>query len=590
MLSRDQTPTVSPMPDGRGWRAATVAVVVAFLLMWYAAWASPAVAATRVTLAFAGDLLMHVPIGGGEYDPSTGRYDFGAVFAPIAPYLSEADYTVANLETRLAGAAHGYHGYPSFNTPDDLAPALRAAGIDALGTANNHSLDMGWEGVVRTLDVLDGAGLRHAGTARSPAERDAPCLVDVGGVRVALLNYTDYLNGIPLPSGRPYAVNVLSVAAVATEAARARAAGAELVVAFVHWGSEYQRTPSPSQTSVAPALIDAGVDLIVGHHPHVVQPIARVRGSSGREGFVAYSLGNFVSAQRSDYRDCGLLLFVDVLEDGAGARVTGLRYLPVYVQKTWAGGRTRYRVLPVHPDLPSGGDLPVSSSERWRMGQVWEELTAQLGGAGGSGGGGGGDGGVPGVVPYQPRTYDEAALALVDRGVMHGYPNGDLGLQNPAWRQQFAKMVVLALGIPVSEADVCPFADVEVGGAGTLYPDNYVAAAAEAGVIRGTDTGVFEPRADVTRIQAVVMVTRRLETLAPGVLTEAPSGPGAPRSTWGGHLSGDHLVAAARAEAAGLLDGLPLAGLDPWSPMPRGELAQLLWNCLRLVPAEAGEG
>ncbi len=587
MLSRVHAPMVSLMADGRRRTAAAVAVVVVLLIAWFAAVAAPAAAATRVTLGFAGDLLMHVPIGAGEYDSSTGRYDFGAVFAPIAPYLSEADYTVANLETRLAGAARGYHGYPSFNTPDDLAPALRAAGIDAFGTANNHSLDMGWDGVVRTLDVLDGAGLRHAGTARSPAERDAPCLIDVGGVCIALLNYTDYLNGIPLPSGRPYAVNVLSVAAVATEAARARAAGAELVVAFVHWGSEYQRAPSPSQTSLALALIDAGVDLIVGHHPHVVQPIARVRGASGREGFVAYSLGNFISAQRSRYRDSGLLLYADVLEDAAGARVTGLRYLPVYVQKTWSGGRTRYRVLPVHPDVPPGSDLGVSSSERWRMGQVWDELTAQLGGAGDSDGGRAGGGGVPGVVPYQPRTYDEAAMALVDRGVMQGYPNGDLGLWDPAWRQQFAKMVVLTLGIPVSEADVCPFADVEAGGAATLYPDNYIAAATGAGIIRGTDPGVFEPRADVTRIQAVAMVTRGLDRAAPGVLAPAGAAPGAPPSTWGGHLSGDHLVAAARAEAAGLLAGLPLAGLDPWSPMPRGELAQLLWNCLRLVPAEA---
>lgn len=552
-------------------RAAACGLILVAGLAFFGA-PAPAAAVTRVTLAFAGDLLMHVPIGASVYDPATGRYDFGRVFAPIAPYLSEADYTVANLETRLAGAARGYHGYPSFNSPDDLAPALRAAGVDALGTANNHSLDMGWEGVVRTLDVLETAGLRHAGTARTPAERDAPCVVDVRGVRIAFLNYTDYLNGIPPPAGRPYAVNVLSVAAVAAEAARARAEGAELVVAFLHWGSEYQRTPSRVQTSLAPALIDAGVDLIVGHHPHVVQPIARVRGSSGREGYVAYSLGNFVSDQRSRYRDSGLLLYADVLEDGSGVRVTGLRYLPVYVQKTWWGGRTRYRVLPAHPDLPPGSDLGVSSSERWRMAQVWEELAAA-------------GGGVPGVTPYHPRAYDEAASALVDRGIMQGYADGDLGLRDPAWRQQFAKMVVLSLGIPVSEADVCPFADVEAGGPATLYPDNYIAAAAAAGIVRGTDTGTFDPRAEVTRIQAVAMLTRGLDLVAPGALDAAPSGPGTPASAWAAHLTGDYLTAVARAEAGGLLDGLPLAALDPWRPMPRGELAQVLWNCLRLLAA-----
>lgn len=521
---------------------------------------------------------MHVPIGAGDYDPDTGRYDFGRVFAPIAPCLSEADYTVANLETRLAGASPGYHGYPRFNSPDELAPALRAAGIDALGTANNHSLDMGWDGVVRTLDVLDGSGLRHAGTARNTAERDAPCLVDVRGVRIALLNYTDYLNGIPLPSGRPYAVNVLSVAAVAAEARRARAEGAELVVAFLHWGTEYQRMPSHAQTTLAPALIDAGVDLIVGHHPHVVQPIARVRGSSGREGFVAYSLGNFVSGQRSRYRDSGLLLYADVLEDGSGARVTGLRYLPVYVQRAWAAGRIRYRVLPVHPDIPAAGDLGLSSGDRGRMQQVWGELTAHIGG-------GAAAGGVPGVTVYHPPAYEEAAYELMARGILQGYANGDLGLRDPAWRQQFAKMAVLALGIPVSEADVWRFTDVEVGGPATLYPDNYIAAAAGAGMIRGTGPVTFDPRAEVTRVQAVAMVTRGLDLVAPGTLGAAPDGLGSPASSWGSHLSGDHLVAAARAEAGGLLEGLPLAGLDPWHPMPRGELAQLLWNCLLLCSA-----
>ncbi len=345
---------------------------------------------THVTLAFAGDLLMHTPIGYSCYDSATGRYRFDEVFAPIAPYLSDADCTIVNLETRLAGASRGYQGYPAFNTPDDLAPALRGAGIDALGTANNHSLDMGWDGVVRTLDVLDRNGLRHAGTARSQAERDAPRILDVGGIKVGLLNYTDYLNGIPMPSGRPYAVNVLLIGSVASDIVRARQAGAELVVAFVHWGSEYQRYPSSSQTAAASSLIDLGVDLIVGHHPHVVQPIVRVRGRTGREGYVAYSLGNFVSDQRSRYRDSGLMVWADVVRDSAGTRVTGMRYLPTYVQKTWSGGRTRFRVLPVHPSVTSPSDLGVSSGERWRMDQVWAELTSHVPSA-------------AGVTVYRPR-------------------------------------------------------------------------------------------------------------------------------------------------------------------------------------------
>ncbi|MBC7292993.1 MAG: CapA family protein, partial [Thermoleophilia bacterium] len=219
-------------------------------------------------------MIPHMPILSSVKDAATGSYDFRPIFAPVAPYLARTDYTVANLETKLAGPGPGYSGYPLFNSPAELAYALRDVGVDLLATANNHALDMGWQGLTATLDKLDEAGLAHVGTYRSAHEKQKPFIVDLRGIRVAFLNYTASLNGFSLPKEHPYAVNLLDPLQVAEDAQVARLWGADVVIALLHFGNEYQREPDPEETKLTQELLSRGVDVIIGSHPHVVQPIA----------------------------------------------------------------------------------------------------------------------------------------------------------------------------------------------------------------------------------------------------------------------------------------------------------------------------
>ena len=333
----------------------------------------------RVTVAAAGDFLMHMPIV--DCAKTASDYEFNPIFLPVQRYLESAHFAVVNLETRLAGADFGYSGYPRFNTPAELARDIGEMGVDLVATANNHSMDMGAKGVFRTLENLDAAGMPHVGTARSAEEQASVPIFEVEGVQIAFLNATSSLNGIPLPEDHPFAVTMIDSTLLLTQAATARGRGADVVIAVLHWGEEYSRESSEGQREVAHRLLNGGIDVIIGSHPHVVEPIQRL--TVERDGrpfttYVAYSLGNFVSNQRDRYRDSGIVLFVDIEKGHEGVSVTGVRFLPVWVQKTPVNGMSHYRVLPIHPAIDPQSDLTLTSADRRRMDQVWQELTEML--------------------------------------------------------------------------------------------------------------------------------------------------------------------------------------------------------------------
>lgn len=282
------------------------------------------------------------------------RLDFRPMLRGVAPVLRSADLAVCHLETPLAPAGGPFAGYPAFSVPPQVVPALRQVGFDACTTASNHSLDRGTDGLERTLNTLDRYGVAHGGTGRTAQEQRKPVLLDVGdgagAVSVALLSYTFGTNGIPLPTGQPWAVNLIDPAQIVGEAAAARRAGADIVAVALHAGTEYVTAPDDYQTDVVDEITRSpDIDIVYGHHAHVPQPIDRVNGT-----WVAYGLGNFVAAQqtaqRLTYRGVSVRFELTERRRATGGfTVTDIGYLPTAI--TGADPNRPTRVLDVRADL-----------------------------------------------------------------------------------------------------------------------------------------------------------------------------------------------------------------------------------------------
>jgi poly-gamma-glutamate capsule biosynthesis protein CapA/YwtB (metallophosphatase superfamily) len=301
------------------------------------------------TLVATGDVLVHQDralTAGARQDD--GSYDFSGVFARIAPLIGAADLAICHLETPVAPAGGPYRGYPSFAVQPEIVGALAGAGYDLCSTASNHSLDDGTDGLVRTLDVLEAAGIGHTGTYRTEAESTEPRIVDAGGVRVGHVAATYGLNGVPPPAGREWSVDVAPVPDVdglLAAAARARAAGAEVVVASLHCCQEYSNDPTDAQiTAVRALLASPDVDLVLGHHAHVVQPFEQIAGE-----WAAYGLGNHVAEHTTrgyPTEDSVLARFTFSRGDDGRFTVTRAEAVPLQIEL----GAERVRVVPAGPE------------------------------------------------------------------------------------------------------------------------------------------------------------------------------------------------------------------------------------------------
>lgn len=313
---------------------------------------------------FAGDLMQHEPqLVSARLDSNT--YDYAESFRYISPVIKAADVAIANLEVPVGAAP--YSGYPRFSAPPAFARAVRDAGFDILVTANNHSLDQYKRGVIRTVEVLDSLGIPHTGVFRDPAEREEryPLPFEAGGIRFALLDYTYGTNGIP--DRPPAVVNRIDTAQMKRDLAAAKALAPDFIVVCVHWGLEYKMLPEASQKDLAAFLTDNGADLVIGSHPHVVQPMHAVRDSTGRiRKVVAYSLGNYISNQRNIDTQGGATLTVTFVREGNQARIAGCSYGLVWMWKpVGEDGRQRFYVVPVQN--AQRGDYPLSPDEKTRL-------------------------------------------------------------------------------------------------------------------------------------------------------------------------------------------------------------------------------
>jgi poly-gamma-glutamate synthesis protein (capsule biosynthesis protein) len=336
-------------------------------------------------LLFAGDIMGHAPQIKSAEVAAGKKYDYSPCFRYINPLLEQADVAIGNLELTLPGKPP-YTGYPMFRSPDALADALKGAGFDLLVTANNHSNDAYGAGVTATIETLRNVGFQQTGTFLNAADRKAhyPLILYKNGFKIAILNYTYDTNGVPTQA--PTIVNLIDTAQIADDLYEARARKPHYIIVVMHWGIEYQLKENADQRRLARMLIRNGADLIIGMHPHVVQPIrtetARMPDGSLKEVLTVYSLGNFISNQRQPNTDGGILFQVDLLKT-KGSPVVRLGkngYIPVwrYMHRA-ASGKTVYYTLPIarlerRPDLFS--DMP--STARASMLKYAEQLRKRL--------------------------------------------------------------------------------------------------------------------------------------------------------------------------------------------------------------------
>ena len=330
---------------------------------------------STATIRSAGDVLIHIPVFQNARK-SDGSYDFSHIFTYSEDIISDCDYFVANLETTLGGTnGRSYTGFPRFNSPDSIVDALKGAGVDCLLTANNHTFDTNGSGVLRTIDIIEKAGLDYTGT-RKTTDDPQYFTKKISGINFGFACYTyetptsegrKALNGLLVDTTTAPLINSFNPAKpqafydeLESNIKAMKKKGAEVIVVYVHWGEEYQLAQNTKQQEIAQAICDLGADVIIGGHPHVVQPIDLLTSSDGTHKTVCvYSMGNFLSNQRRNLMG----LKTGHTEDGLIFEMTFSKYsdgtvvfdsvdaIPTWVHLYSENGKKVHSIVPLQDNL-----------------------------------------------------------------------------------------------------------------------------------------------------------------------------------------------------------------------------------------------
>ncbi len=306
--------------------------------------ASNAQSQQTVSLLFLGDVMGHDTQINSAYNEKTNSYNYEGCFKYISNIFDDADFTIANLEVTLAGPP--FKGYPQFSSPDNLAIAMKNAGVDAMVTANNHCVDRRQQGLERTIDILDSLKIPRTGTFKNEDDRKShnPMILEKDDMKIAILNYTYGTNGIPV--AEPNIVNTLDKNIIQKDIEYTKTLKPDFIIAFVHWGLEYELKENATQRDFNQFFNDNGVNIVIGSHPHVVQPIYL-----NNNQFVVYSLGNFMSNQRTAPRDGGAMIRLELTKSEEKNYVSDAAYYLTWVYTPTVNGKKEFMVLPVNPFL-----------------------------------------------------------------------------------------------------------------------------------------------------------------------------------------------------------------------------------------------
>ena len=358
---------------------------------------------TNIVLGFGGDIIAHEQIleSAKKYDNGKKYYTFENIFKYIKPAFDYADFMIANLESPIAGASAGYSAYPSltFNFPDEILDALKYSGIDMVLNANNHAADKNVDGIYRTLDMLDSAEIMHTGAWRSEEEREVPTVIDVKGIKIGIVSATFSLNGREAYISQntlDYLVCFLDEQQVKKQINLCKEYGAELVIVCPHMGDEYQQYTREGFRNYGTAYISMGADIVIAHHPHVLQSSELVSTFTPEgnpvEGLCFWSIGNLMHNQVSLYsdfdkeaRETGIILYLNIQKDNYTGEVTieSLEYLPVWMLRRTDFNPRLYAVLPAGNEIdftaPPYDELPLSKSNFYSLERAWNVAIKQVG-------------------------------------------------------------------------------------------------------------------------------------------------------------------------------------------------------------------
>ncbi|MEL7036292.1 MAG: CapA family protein [Cyanobacteria bacterium J06592_8] len=335
-------------------------------------------------LVAVGDIMMHGTQIKSGYNSSTKTYNYDEFFTEIKDIISQGDWSIGNLETTLAGPETGYTGYPLFNAPDTLADAIKNAGFNVLTTANNHSLDRREAGLLKTLENVRSRSLEPVGTDASAEEAEEILVLEAEEISMAILAYTYGTNGIPIPEGKDYLVALINESEMIQDIQAARQLGVDVVTVALHFGSEYQRQPNPEQKRLVRSLVNAGADIILGSHPHVVQPyeiIERTEESGEvKKAVVIYSMGNFISNQRGNYKDLGVIFKVNIQKSFPEETVefTEIEAVPTWVHRYWKNDKYKFRILPIEETITTKDDPLLPESQYSVLSRYLEDMNRHI--------------------------------------------------------------------------------------------------------------------------------------------------------------------------------------------------------------------
>lgn len=339
---------------------------------------SEEISPVNFNLVATGDILCHNTQYFDAYDSSTGTYDFNYVFDDVVKYIEPADIAISSLETSFAGSDVGYSNYPRFNSPDSLITAIKNIGVDVISTAGNHCLDYGFSGLSRTIDVLDSNGLSHLGTYKSQEEQSKILYKDIDGVKIAFLNYTYGTNGIPVPSGKDFCVNLIDKDLMSYQINLAKDENADVIIACMHWGTEYSTVQNSEQEDLADFLFESGVDIIIGNHPHVAEPMEKrsvtLEDGTVKDCFVIYALGNFTADQNYANTRSSVILNLDLTFEDDVLNINSATYTPIYIYENPNVRYHKFKLIDMEDAI-----LKYESSKDTSIGQsLYNTLKSEL--------------------------------------------------------------------------------------------------------------------------------------------------------------------------------------------------------------------